>query len=91
MRFENQTFANTTVTLDFNQFVNCTIADCVVLSHGGDFTLAGTTLIRCKFGVGGMANNTLQFLKLVRASGPKLLDELLTQGPAIGPDQVTFN
>ncbi|HET7757690.1 MAG TPA: hypothetical protein VFK87_10575 [Steroidobacteraceae bacterium] len=91
MRFENQTFTGTTVTLDFNQFVNCTIADCLVVCHGGDFSLSRTTLMRCKFGVGGMANNTLQFLKLVRANGPQLLEDLLNQEPAIGPEQVTFN
>ena len=91
MRFENQAFAGVTVTLDYNQFLNCVLRDCLVICHGGDFSLVNTTLINCRFGVEGMANTTLQFLKLVRASGPQLLEELLGQGPQPTPDQVKFN
>ena len=91
MRFENQTFRNVTINLDYNEFVNCTIRDCTVMCYGGDFSLTHTTLANCKFGVAGMANSTLQFLKLVRSSGPNLLQELLDQGPQPTPDQVRFN
>jgi len=91
VRFENQAFAGVTVTLDYNQFLNCVLRDCLVICHGGDFSLVNTTLINCRFGVEGMANTTLQFLKLVRASGPQLLEELLGQGPQPTPDQVKFN
>ena len=91
MRFENQSFTGVTVTLDYNQFVHCTFTECLVLCHGGDFLLADTTLVNCRFGVEGMANTTLQFLKLVRANGPQLLEDLLGQGPQPTPDQVKFN
>ena len=91
MRFENQVFSGVTVTLDYNEFHNCTIRDCLVSCHGGDFVLAHTTLVNCRFGVEGMANTTLQFLKLVRANGPHLLEDLLGQGPQPTPDQVKFN
>jgi hypothetical protein len=91
MRFGHQTFANTTVTLDYNQFINCVLRDCLITCHGGDFSLVSTTLVNCRFGVEGMANTTLQFLKLVRASGPALLEDLLGQDPQPSPDQVRFN
>jgi len=91
MRFENQVFTNTTITLDYNQFIHCAIKDCLVMCHGGDFSLVHTTLANCKFGVAGMAHTALQFLKLVRANGPHLLQELLDQDPQITPDQVRFN
>lgn len=92
MRFENQTFTGMTVTLDFNEFVDCTIKDCLILCHGGTFRLERTTITSCKFGVGAPASSTLSFLKLVRASGGlETLDALLNQGPAVSTDQVTFN
>ena len=91
MRFENQTFTDITVTLDYNEFVGCTFRDCTVICHGGTFALTHTTLDNCKFGVAGVANSTLQFLRLVRASGPNLLQELLDQGTQPTPEQVRFN
>ena len=91
MRVEYQGFSGITVTLDYNEFVNCAIKECTVMCHGGDFSLTNTTIASCKFGVAGMANSTLQFLKLVRSSGPTLLQELLDQRPQLTPDQVNFN
>ncbi|HEY7964845.1 MAG: hypothetical protein ACHQD6_08990 [Steroidobacterales bacterium] len=91
MRIENQTFVDTTITLDYNQFVGCTIRDCLVVCHGGDFLLERTTLQNCRFVLSGPANNALQFLRLVRANGEHLLNELLDQGPQYRPDQVKFN
>ena len=35
MRFEKQTFEHTEVTLDENEFVDWTIANCSVVFHGG--------------------------------------------------------
>jgi hypothetical protein len=91
MRFVKQTFTND-VTLDYNEFVDCEISNCLVLFHGGDFTLLRTTLTNVRFGLGGPANNTLNFLRLVRAASPRLLDELLNAAPGPVPDQsVTIN
>jgi len=90
MRFENQTFT-TDVTLDYNVFINCTIKNCVVFYYGGDFSLVNTTFTTVRFGLGGSANNTLAFLRLVRANGANLLEELLNQGPQPGPGQMTIN
>lgn len=91
MRFINQTFT-TDVTLDYNEFVDCEIRDCVVLFHGGDFSLVRTRLVNVRFGLAGAANSTLNFLRLVRASNPLLLDELLNAAPGPTRDQsVTIN
>ncbi len=86
MRFEKQTFT-TDVTLDYNEFIDCTIRDCVVMFHGGEFTLVRTKLLNVRFGLGGPANSTLVFLRLVRANGQYLLDELLNAAEPPEPDQ----
>ena len=91
MRFENQTFTDD-VTLDYNTFINCTIKDCTILYHGGEYSLQNTTFVNVKFALAGPANNTLAFLRVVRASGEHLLHELLDQDPKPGPGQkVTIN
>lgn len=91
MRFVKQTFT-TDVTLDYNEFIDCEIKDCVVFFYGGEFSLVRTKLNNVRFGLGGPANSTLNFLRLVRATSPGLLNELLDQGPQPTPDQsVTFN
>jgi len=91
MKFEKQTFTND-VTLDYNEFIDCEIKDCGVLYHGGKYLLVRTKLINVRFGLGGPANDTLSFLKLVRANGQHLLEELLDEGPQPTPDQsVTIN
>lgn len=91
MRFIKQTLTDD-VTLDYNEFVDCEIRNCLVLYHGGDFTLLRTTLTNVRFGLGGPANNTLNFLRLVRAASPRLLDELLNAAPGPVSDQsVTIN
>jgi hypothetical protein len=91
MRFVNQSFKDG-VTLDYNEFIDCDIRDCLVLYYGGDFTLLRTTLTNVRFGLGGSANNTLNFLRLVRAANPRLLDELLNAAPGPQSEQsVTIN
>ncbi len=91
MRFVKQTFA-TDVTLDYNEFVDCEIRDCIVFFYGGEFSLVRTKLVNVRFALAGPANNTLNFLKLVKANGSHLLDELLTQGEQPAPERnVTIN
>jgi hypothetical protein len=92
MKFVGQVFEGGEVTLDYNEFVDCILRDCVLLYHGGEFSLVRTQLRNVRFGLGGPANNTLAFLKLVRANGPALLESLLDQGPQPVPGQtVTIN
>lgn len=91
MRFENQTFTSG-VTLDYNEFVNCTIRDCVVEFHGGGFTLTNTAITNVRFVCGDAANNTLAFLQMVRAAsnGEQIVGEMIknaagvTRSPAAG-------
>ena len=91
MRFVKQVFTDG-VTLDYNEFIDCEISNCLVMFHGGDFTLLRTTLTNVRFGLGGPANNTLNFLRLVRAAHPRLLEELLDAAPGPVPGQsVTIN
>jgi hypothetical protein len=91
MRFVKQVFTDG-VTLDYNEFIDCEINNCLVMFHGGEFTLLRTTLSNVRFGLGGPANNTLNFLRLVRAANPRLLDELLDAAPGAVPGQsVTIN
>ncbi len=92
MRFVKQVFTGGEVTLDYNEFVDCEMRDCLLVYHGGEFSLVRTRLVNVRFGLGGAANNTLGFLKLVRANGQELLDSLLDQGPQPEPGQsVTIN
>lgn len=91
MRFDHQTFT-TDVTIDYNQFVDCEFKNCVIFYHGGDFSLIRAKFTNVRFGLAGAANMTLGFLKLIRATNPKIIDELLDQGPQLSPDQkIMFN
>ena len=92
MRFESKVFESAEVTLDYNEFVDCEMRNCVLLYHGGDFSLTRTRLNNVQFGLAGAANNTLSFLRLVRANGQALLDGLLDAGPQPIPEHsVTIN
>ena len=92
MRFQGQVFESAEVTLDYNEFIDCELRNCVLLYHGGDFSLTRTKLINVQFGLAGAANNTLSFLRLVRANGQALLDGLLDAGPQPIPEHsVTIN
>ncbi len=92
MRFVKQVFNGGEVTLDYNHFVDCELRDCLLVYRGGEFSLVRTRLTNVRFGLGGAANNTLGFLKLVRANGHHLLDALLDQGAQPEPEQsVTIN
>ncbi len=91
MKFENQTFT-TDVTLDYNEFIDCEIKNCKLLYRGGEYSLVRTKLSNIQFALGGSANNTLSFLRLIRANGPHLLEDLLNQGPQPKPaENITIN
>jgi len=81
MRFENQTFENTEVTFDYNQFVNCTFRDVTIMFHGGDWSLAAGCRFAgtVKFVIGGPANNTMAFLKWVRQESPDAFESLMKE------------
>ena len=91
MRFEQTTFTSD-VTLDYNEFVDCTFRDCGILFYGGRFSLIRATFQNVRFGFGDAANNTLAFMRLIRSTtnGDELLRDLLAAGPA-PPGSVTIN
>ena len=78
MKFTNQVFTDD-VTLDYNEFIDCEIKNCVVMYYGGKFSLIRTKLTNVRFGLGGAAGDTLMFLRLIRANRPNLLDRLLKE------------
>lgn len=89
MRFENQTFT-TDIAVDYNEFVNCTFKNCRILFHGGEFTFAGTVNFEeVSFGLGHAANNTVTFLKFLRAAAPQAFAELMAQQPKPAPSAAT--
>lgn len=91
MKFKNQTFTDD-VTLDYNEFIDCEIKNCVVYYHGGKYSLVRTKLNNVRFGLSGSANDTLSFLRLIKAANPKAFDSLFEQGDQPAPDQsVTIN
>lgn len=85
MKFANQTFT-TDVTLDCNEFVDCVFRNCTVIHQGGPFSLTRTNLENVRFSMGGLGQNVLFFLRLVRASHPTGLEELLDGGPQPTPE-----
>jgi len=78
MRFEDQTFENTEVTFDYNQFVRCTFRNITLFFHGGDWSIVECHFDgQIKIAVGGSANNTLTFMKWLKQAAPDALDGLL--------------
>ncbi len=87
MRFENQTFANQNITLDYNTFVGGVIRNCTLYYYGGEFSLVGTRLENVKFAMAGPANGALMFLRMVRSVNPTAFGQLMNEAPppADGP------
>jgi len=63
------------------QFSDDALKNCVVFYYGGTFSLVRTKLTNVHFALGGPTNQTLAFLRFVRANGPELIDEWLDRGP----------
>ena len=85
MKFENQTFT-TDVTLDCNEFIDCVIKNCVIYHQGGWFSMTRTHHENVRFGVGGPAQYVVSFLRIVRATTPGAIEELLDGGPQPIPE-----
>lgn len=64
MRFENQTFVEQKIQLDWNEFVNCKFIRCnVVYAGAGSTHLAGTEIEECFLHFSDAADRTIKFLK----------------------------
>jgi hypothetical protein len=80
MRFEKQQFSGIEVIIDYNEFIDCVIANCVVVSYGGPYKFERTTLDNPAFQLRGAALGTLEVLRMIRATqapGRDLVKELV--------------
>ena len=78
MRFENQILRGD-ITLDHNEFVNCTFEqDCRISYHGGPYAIRDCNLRRwAAFRFEDSATNMIAFLKLLGSLDPRFVYRLL--------------
>ena len=81
MRFESQTFENQTIVLDWNEFINCKLVNCVVRYAGhGPVDFRGSSLDKCTIELFDAAARTLGFIsdfgKRKGSDGRMLIDSL---------------
>ena len=79
MKFENQTFKDTLVTLDYNEFIGCTFERCQLLFHGGGFSISKPTMIDAQFVFQDAAKHTLVLLNLLNRMDTNLTRALIEQ------------
>jgi hypothetical protein len=77
MRFEKQTFNHTEVTLDHNEFVDCTIANCTLVFHGGPMLVVNTRVAGVQYRLVGPAVHTTRFLARLRVYNAPAFEKLL--------------
>lgn len=79
MKFENQTFKDMVVTLDYNEFVSCTFERCRILFHGGGFAITKPKMIDTQFVFREAAQHTLVLLNLLNQMDVSLTRSLIDQ------------
>jgi hypothetical protein len=79
MKFENETFKDTIVTLDYNEFVSCTFERCRILFHGGGFAISKPKMIDTQFVFREAAQHTLVLLNLLNKMDASLTRSLIDQ------------
>ena len=77
MRFENQTFDHSEVTLDDNEFVDCTIVNCTLIFHGGALSVTRTRVTGAVYVLVDSAVHTTRFLALLRRYNPPAFEKLM--------------
>ena len=77
MRFEKQIFDHTEITLDDNEFVDCTIVNCMLLFHGGPMLVTHTRVAGAEYTLLGSAVHTTRFLARLRAYNPPAFEKLM--------------
>jgi hypothetical protein len=68
MRYEKQTFRNETITLDGNEFIECTFVACRFQYSGGDFNIDRIRFDSLEFTVDGPAARTVLLLQSLWAN-----------------------
>lgn len=89
MRFENQTFANESITLDDNEFVDCSFQNCEFVYHGGEFNISRIKFDSMQFTVGGPAARTVMLLQSLWTNeiGRRAVEGLLNPAQAANARQ----
>jgi hypothetical protein len=77
MRFEKQTFERTEVTLDNNEFVDCTIANCTLVFHGGPMSVTCTRVAGVQYVLVDSAVHTTRFLARLRMYNSPAVEKLM--------------
>lgn len=85
MRFEKQTFENETITLDGNEFSECTFVNCKFHYSGGDFNIDRIRFNSLEFTVEGPAARTVLLLRSLWANevGQRAVKGLLEPGASV--------
>jgi len=65
------------VTLDNNEFVDCTIVNCVLVFHGGPMTVAHTRVASVQYLLLDSAVHTTRFLARLRGYNPPAFEKLM--------------
>ena len=62
----NRTFREEVVVLDGRSFNECHLIGCELRYSGGEFLLAGTSMVGCNWTFGGAAQRTLTLVRTMR-------------------------
>lgn len=84
MRFEKQQFDNETITLDDNEYIDCTFRNCKFQYNGGEFNIERIHFDSIEFTVSGAAARTVRLLQSLWAgeTGRRAVLGLLEGGAA---------
>ena len=82
----DQTFKEEVVVLDGRSFNNCHLIDCELRYSGGEFVLADTSMVGCKWTFGKAAQRTLTLMRTLRLSfGDEFKDQTADIWPLSSP------
>jgi len=75
-KFEKQTFADTSIVIDGNEYVGCRFSQCEIIFAGGSLpNLTNNSFTDCRWTFDGPAGRTVQFMKALYEGGGKGLVE----------------
>ena len=83
---QDKTFNQEIVVLDEQRFTNCHLINCELRYSGGEFVLAGTSMVGCKWTFGGAAQRTLTLMRTLKLSfGDEFKDQTADILPLSSP------
>ena len=75
LKISKTSFDNEIVVLDGKSFEECSFSNCEIVFRGGLTQLTGNKFDHCKWSFGGVAGNTLTFMKALYHGGGKEIVE----------------